>query len=216
MEKKFYEIIFYEDLYEIPQDTTHLTFWYEFNQPILKGMIPESVTHIYLSNSFNQPISIDIFPKNLIYIQFGYGFNQPLPDELISRVYTKMVVSLYDTKYYDCERYNLINYCKFYNILDSDNSFKYENTDFTRGEPEMFSQFFIWINGVGDWDGLIEEPYDYLDKKVNILMKKHDWINNRLKNIHQELIQTFYHHQRIQRIADIYHIDFFQVIQIYV
>ena len=60
------------------KNTTHVTFGYDFNQP-LDDSIKKSA-YLQINNKFNQPLDDSI--KNATHVQFGYSFNQPLGDSI--------------------------------------------------------------------------------------------------------------------------------------
>ncbi len=70
-----------ENLHQIPQNVTHLTFEDDFNQPLVSGVIPNSVTHLTFGWSFNQPLTQGVtcvIPNSVTHLTFGENFNQPL------------------------------------------------------------------------------------------------------------------------------------------
>ena len=68
---------------KIPDNTTHLTFGDEFNQPV--DNLPNSITLLIFGENFNQPV--DNLPNSIKHLSFGLYFNQPLdnlPNSIIS------------------------------------------------------------------------------------------------------------------------------------
>lgn len=69
---------------EIPQGTTHVFFYDDFNQNI-KGLIPDSVTHLFF-NSFDQDIK-GVIPNSITHLglsdYFRHSVKNSLPDGII-------------------------------------------------------------------------------------------------------------------------------------
>jgi len=68
----------------IPFKVTHLTFGFDFNQPI-NNCIPSSVSHLIFGFRFNQPIK-DITPSSVTHLTFGELFDQPINNCIPSSV----------------------------------------------------------------------------------------------------------------------------------
>lgn len=61
-----------------------------------------------------------------------------------------------------------------------------------------------------------DKPIEYLIYyHLYKLIPKRKHINS-TKGIHQELIQQFFHPERIQRFAETYHLDFIQYLEIFI
>ena len=69
----------------LPNDLTHLTFEYNFNQKV--DNLPKNLTHLTFDYNFNQ--KVDNLPKTLIYLKFGTKFNQHI-DNLCNSIDGKL------------------------------------------------------------------------------------------------------------------------------
>jgi hypothetical protein len=79
---KYKYSLFNQQIDNLPENITHLTFGYSFNQPV--DNLPKKLTHLTFGKSFNQPV--DNLLKTLTHLSFGSCFNQSLnklPENLI-------------------------------------------------------------------------------------------------------------------------------------
>jgi len=65
----------------IPDSVTHLTFGYDFNQPI-NGCIPDSVTHLTFGRYFDQ--NIDELPVSINNIELSSNYKREISEKMLS------------------------------------------------------------------------------------------------------------------------------------
>src|SRR6201995_5537236 len=86
IEKLYYDnlinIVINENIKRYPKKVTHLTFGWDFNQPI-KNCLLVSLTHLTFDGKFDQLIK-DCLPASLTHLTFGFHFDQPIKDCLPS------------------------------------------------------------------------------------------------------------------------------------
>lgn len=63
------------DISEITEDLTDITFTNTFNKKIEKGVLPNGLTRLTFGKSYNQIIKKGVLPKGLKYLKFGLLFN---------------------------------------------------------------------------------------------------------------------------------------------
>ena len=74
--KNFKEIQYLSGDTNIPNNITHLTFGFHFDQ-VIKDRIPNSVTHLTFGCCFNQEIN-NCIPNSVTHLTFGNCFNQEI------------------------------------------------------------------------------------------------------------------------------------------
>ena len=77
---------FNQEVNNLPNSLTHLTFGNDFNQEV--NNLPNSLTHLTFDSHFNQ--EVNNLPNSLTHLTFGYDFNQEvnnLPNTLIHLIF---------------------------------------------------------------------------------------------------------------------------------
>ena len=93
MDANLYKLLLENSKYveNIKDDKKHLTFGYNFNQPLEIGVIPDSVKYIEFGKGFNQPLNISHELTELIIFE-SYTYS-------LSHIKTKLLGKIND-KYY--------------------------------------------------------------------------------------------------------------------
>ena len=172
---------------DIPNSVTHLTFGYNFNQPLKKDDIPNLVTHLTFDYDFNQPLKKGDIPESVTHLFFNELFNQPLDDNNLPKniievwFFGKMPYSLSIPK-------NIFLGNIIYNEYNNHTYYYYNDN------------LIIW-----DLDK------NLFDKKISVFTSE-KYIGN---IILQELTQKVFHPNRLLKICDKYNIGFDELIEIY-
>jgi hypothetical protein len=62
----------------LPKSLKYLTFGEKFNIPLDPGVLPPSIKHLTFGKRFNQPLMRGVLPGSLTHLSFGRWFNHPL------------------------------------------------------------------------------------------------------------------------------------------
>lgn len=83
-----------EQIKQLPKcfRNVHLTFYWDFNQPLKPGDIPNSVTHLTFGRMFNQPLKPGVIPNSVTHLTFDYWFDKPLQPGDIPNSVTHLVL----------------------------------------------------------------------------------------------------------------------------
>lgn len=67
-----------EDISNIPDHVTHVTFGDTFDRPLRVGYVPNTVTHLTFGDMSGHPLKVGHIPDSVTHLTFGHFFNQPL------------------------------------------------------------------------------------------------------------------------------------------
>ncbi len=230
---------------EIPPGTTHLTFFYGFNQFTKIHTIPSSVKTIDFGDNFNEPIQPGIIPLGVTRLFFGYSFNQiiepgVLPSSLIELHFSVMYnhpfsIGSLPMNIKILALSNRYNHPLCLDSIPPNLSYLRIGGYFEHSIPDVilsriYTKLIVQVykkNRSNYLDKISfpflpfiddHEPFDTDEEFIQRILssdQKRQSLFDRLKGIHQELIAKVFHPDRINRIASTFQIDFIDLMEIY-